>query len=101
MRKLLAIGGAVALGASAMAASADELTGTISNIDLTRKTFQLEGKTFTADPNNTVGAKLSDLAEGDKITVEATDLETGNEPINAISVEVVGPVDPGEIGALQ
>ena len=87
MRKLLAIGGAVALGLSAMAASADELTGTISNIDLTRMTFELEGKTFTADPNNTVGAKLSDLMEGDKVTVEATDVETGKQPINAMRLE--------------
>jgi len=87
MRKLLAIGGAVALGLSAMAASADELTGTISNIDLTRMTFELEGKTFTADPNNTVGAKLSDLMEGDEVTVEATDIETGTQPINAMRLE--------------
>ena len=87
MRKVLAIGGAVALGLSAMAASADELTGTISNIDLTRSTFQLEGKTFTADPNNTVGAKLSDLAEGDKVTIEATDIETGKQPINVMRLE--------------
>ena len=87
MRKLLAIGGAVALGLSAMAASADELSGTISNIDLTRNTFQLEGKTFTASPTNTVGAKLSDLMEGDKVTVEATDIETGTQPINVMRLE--------------
>jgi hypothetical protein len=87
MRRLLAIGGAVALGLSAMAASADELTGTISNIDLTRSTFTLEGKTFTADPNNTVGAKLADLAEGDKVTIEATDIETGKQPINVMRLE--------------
>ena len=87
MRKLLAIGGAIALGLSAMAASADEVSGTISNIDLTRNTFQLEGKTFTADPNNTVGAKLSDLADGDKVTVEATDIETGKQPINVMWLE--------------
>jgi hypothetical protein len=70
-----------------MAASADELTGTISNIDLTRSTFTLEGKTFTADPNNTVGAKLADLAEGDKVTIEATDIETGKQPINVMRLE--------------
>ena len=87
MRKLLAIGGAAALALSAMAASADELTGTISNIDLTRMTFELEGKTFTASPTNTVGAKLSDLMEGDKVTVEATDIETGKQPINAMRLE--------------
>jgi hypothetical protein len=87
MRKLLAIGGAIALGLSAMAASADELTGTISNIDLTRNTFQLEGKTFTASPTNTVGAKLSDLMDGDKVTVEAAEIETGKQPINVMRLE--------------
>lgn len=89
MRKLLAIGGAVALGLSAMAASADELTGTVSNIDLTRMTFEVEGKTFTASPSNTVGVKLDELKEGDKVRVDATDLETGKEPINAMSIQKV------------
>ena len=87
MRKLLAIGGAAALALSAMAASADEVTGTITNIDLTANTFELEGKTFTASPTNTVGAKLSELQEGDKVTVEATDIETGTQPINAMRLE--------------
>jgi hypothetical protein len=89
MRKLLAIGGALALGLSAMAASADELVGTISNIDLNRNTFMLEGKTFTASPNNTVGAKLSELAEGDKVRVDANNIETGKQPINAMSLRKV------------
>ena len=46
-------------------------------------TFELKGKTFTVSPTNTVGAKLSDLMEGDKVTVEAPDIETREEPINA------------------
>jgi hypothetical protein len=87
MRKLLAVGGAAALALWAAAASADEVTGTISNIDLTRNTFMLEGKTFTASPSNTVGAKLSELKEGDKVRVDATDIETGKEPINAMSLQ--------------
>jgi ABC-type glycerol-3-phosphate transport system substrate-binding protein len=87
MRKLLAIGGAAALALSATAASADEVTGTITNIDLTANTFQLEGKTFTASPTNTVGAKLSELEEGDKVTVEATDIESGKQPINVMRLE--------------
>jgi ABC-type glycerol-3-phosphate transport system substrate-binding protein len=89
MRRLLAIGGAVALGLSAMAASADEVTGTISNIDLNRNTFMLEGKTFTASPHNTVGVKLSELAEGDKVTVEAgtQDIQSGKQPINVMSLK--------------
>jgi hypothetical protein len=89
MRRLLAIGGAVALGLSAMAASADEVTGTISNIDLTRNTFVVEGKTFTASPSNTVGAKLSDLKDGDKVRVDASDIEGAKQPINAMAIQKV------------
>jgi hypothetical protein len=89
MRKLLAVGGAAALALWAAAASADEVTGTISNIDVTRNTFMLEGKTFTASPSNTVGAKLSELKEGDKVRVDATDIETGKQPINAMSIQKV------------
>src|SRR5262245_22967779 len=65
MRKVLAVGGAAALTLWALAASADEITGTISNINLTRNTFVLEGKTYAASPTNTVGTKLSTLKEGD------------------------------------
>jgi hypothetical protein len=89
MRKLLAVGAAAALGLWALAASADEVTGTISNIDLTKNTFMLEGKTFTASESNTVGAKLSELKDGDKVKVDATDIETGKEPINAMAIEKV------------
>lgn len=87
MRKLLAIGGAAALALSAMAASADEVTGTITNIDLTSNTFEVEGKVFTASDTNTVGPKLSELKEGDTVTIEATDIETGKEPINAMMIK--------------
>ena len=88
MRKLLAIGGAAALALSAMAASADELTGTVSNIDLNRNTFQLEGKTFAASPTNTVGDKLSDLKDGDEVTIEfAADPGQQKEPINVMRLE--------------
>ena len=89
MRKLLAIGGAVVLGLSAMAASADELTGEISNIDLNRNTFMVGGKTFTASPTNTVGVKLSELKEGDKVRVDAATIETGKQPINATALQKV------------
>ena len=89
MRKLLAVGGAAALALWAVAASADEITGTISNIDLTRNTFTLEGKTFTASPSNTVGDKLSELKEGDKVRVDSADTTAGKEPYNAMSLEKV------------
>lgn len=87
MRKRLAILGAAVVALSAMAASADEVTGTITNIDLNGNTFQVEGKTFTASPTNTVGAKLSELKEGDRVTVEAVDIQTGSQPINAMRLE--------------
>jgi ABC-type glycerol-3-phosphate transport system substrate-binding protein len=89
MGKRLAIIGAAALALSAATASADEVTGTITNIDLNGNTFQVEGKTFTASPTNTVGAKLSELKEGDRVTVEATDIQTGSQPINAMRLEKV------------
>ena len=89
MRKLLAVGGAAALALWAMAASADEITGTISNIDLTRNTFDIEGKTYTAAPANTVGVKLSELKEGDKVRVDTADTTATKEPYNAMSLQKV------------
>jgi hypothetical protein len=65
----------------------DKTAGTIKDIDLERNTFQIKGKTFSASPTNTVGAKLSDLKEGDKITVQATDLVTEKQPINVMILE--------------
>ena len=89
MRRLLAAGGAAALALWALAASADDITGTISNIDLTRNTFQLEGKTYTASPTNTVGVKLSSLKEGDRVHVQAEDTSTGKEPYNVMTLKKV------------
>ena len=64
MRAMLGMTIGAVLALTAGVAVADELTGTISNIDLTRNTFQLEGKTFTASPSNTVGDKLADAQAG-------------------------------------
>jgi hypothetical protein len=89
MRKLLAVGGAAALALWALAASADEVTGTISNINLTRNTFVVEGMTFTASPSNTVGVKLSELKEGDKVRVDTQDTTATKEPYNAMSLQKV------------
>jgi len=86
MRKLLAIGGAAVLALSTMAASAEELTGKISNIDINRNTFQLEGKTFTASPTNTMGPKLSELMEGDKVTITGAKWQTGKQPYNVMTI---------------
>ena len=89
MRRLLAAGGATALALWALAASAGDITGTISNIDLTRSTFQLEGKTYTASPTNTVGAKLSSLKEGDRVRIQAESTSSGKEPYNVMTLKKV------------
>ena len=60
---------ATVLALMAGGAVADEVMGTICSIDLTRRTFTVEGKTFTASPNNTVGVKLEELKDGDTVRV--------------------------------
>ena len=89
MRKLLAVGGAAALALWAMAALANDITGTISNIDLTRNSFMLDGKTYTASPTNTVGVKLSELKEGDRVRIQAEGTTSGKQPYNVMTLEKV------------
>ena len=91
MRKLLAVGGAAMLGLWAMAASADEATGAISKIDHIRNTFVGEGMYFTASPTNTVGVKLSQLKDGDRVTAYyAADPAEQRWPINAMILRKAG-----------
>jgi hypothetical protein len=91
MRRMLGVAAAAALAFSVSAASAADMTGTISNIDLTRNTFMMDGKTYTASPTNTVGVKLSDLQNGDKVKigVATQDLNTGKQPFNVMTLEKV------------
>jgi hypothetical protein len=91
MRRMLGVAAAAALAFSVSAALAAELTGTISDINLTRNTFMMDGRTFTASPTNTVGAKLSDLENGDKVKIEVAtqDLNTGKQPFNVMSLQKV------------
>jgi Protein of unknown function (DUF1344) len=91
MQKLVGLAAASALVLMAHAASADEVTGTISSIDLTANTFMVDGKTYAASPTNTVGTKLGDLEEGDTVKVEfsTADALDGKQPINAMVLEKV------------
>jgi hypothetical protein len=92
MRRMLGVAAAAALAFAVSAASAAELTGTISNIDLTRNTFMLDdGRSFVASPTNTVGTKLSDLQEGDtvKIDVATQVLNSGKQPFNVMTLQKV------------
>lgn len=89
MQKILGVAAASAFALLALGASAEEVRGAISNIDLTASTFMVDGKTYTASPDNTVGVKLSDLSDGDTVRVEfaSSDAESGKSPINAMVLE--------------
>ncbi len=89
MQKLIGLAAASALALLAHGASAGEASGAISDIDLTANTFTVDGKTFTASPENTVGDKLADLEEGDTVRVEFSDADadSGKSPINAMVLE--------------
>jgi hypothetical protein len=91
MRRMLGVAVAAAMALSVSAASAEDITGTISNIDLTRSTFVVDGKTYAASPTNTVGSKLADLEDGDtvKISVTTADAQSGKQPINVMILEKV------------
>jgi ABC-type glycerol-3-phosphate transport system substrate-binding protein len=91
MRRMLGVAVAAALALSVSAASAEDITGTVSNIDLTRATFMVDGKTYTASPTNTVGTKLEDLEEGDtvKLSVTTADAQSGKTPINVMTLQKV------------
>ena len=89
MQKILGIVAASALALMVSGASAGEASGSISNINLTANTFMVDGKTYTASPTNTVGAKLSDLEERDNVRVQfsSQNANAGKSPINAMTPE--------------
>lgn len=91
MRRMLGLAAAAAMAFAVSAASADEVTGEISNIDLTRSTFMVDGKTYTASPTNTVGTKLDELEDGDTVKIEfaTADAQSGTQPINVMVLEKV------------
>ena len=87
MRKLLGVAAAAALALMAHVAAADQVKGKISKINLTDNTFEVGGQPFAASPTNTVGAKLSELKNGDTVQVSYAHTNlTGNQSINAMSL---------------
>ena len=94
MRRMLGVAVAAAMALSVSAASAEDITGTISNIDLTRSTFMVDGKTYTASPTNTVGTKLEDLQDGDKVKLSVTTADASTSPA-AGAVQTAATSDPG------
>jgi hypothetical protein len=85
MYRMLGMAAAAALIFSASTAQAEEVTGAVENIDLTRNTFSVGDKVFTASPANTVGPTLEELKEGDQVTVFYEDAGSG-QPINATTI---------------
>lgn len=97
MRKMLAPATAVALALAAGAASADEVTGTITEIDATARNIMVtdetrpeEQRVFAVSDTNTVGPTIDELREGDRVTIffADTDVQSGM-PINALTIERV------------
>jgi hypothetical protein len=69
------------------AALADEATGTISNIDLSRNTFEMQGRTFTASPTTSAGPRLEELEEGDEVTVSFSPrARTGQDSVDVMAI---------------
>ena len=85
MYRMFGMAAAAALVLGAATAQAEEVTGAVENIDLTRNTFEVDGKIFTASDTNTVGPDLTELKEGEQITVFFEDAGSG-EPINAVTI---------------
>ena len=85
MYRMLGMAAAAALILGAAAAQADQVTGAVENIDLTRNTFEVEEKVFTASPSNTVGPTLEELKESDQVTVSYEDTGSG-QPFNATTI---------------
>jgi hypothetical protein len=85
MYRMLGMTAAAVFALGASLAHAEDVTGAIENIDLTRNTFQVGDRVFTAAPNNTVGPTLEELKEGDQVTVSFEDHGSG-EPINAVTI---------------
>jgi hypothetical protein len=86
MYRMLTLAAAAALAMGASLAHADEATGPIQNIDLTENTFEVDGKIFTASPQNTVGPDLSELEEGQEITVSYETPGATPQPWNAMTI---------------
>lgn len=109
MRKLLVPIASVTLALAAGAASAAEWTGTIEEIDPVANTIAVNNETrpdqqqlFTVSEQNTVGASIDDLQEGDQVSIfYATPGAPGTtgDPINAMRITKVGEeADAAQMG---
>jgi Cu/Ag efflux protein CusF len=78
MRKIIGSSLAAAMLLAAGVAYAENLEGTIEEIDRDANTIVVDGQAFLVD-STTGGASLDELKEGDKVDVQFTDEEGGSE----------------------
>jgi hypothetical protein len=90
MQRLLGLVAAIALILSGTLAHADEITGYVKNINTTKNTFAVGDTVFIAAPNNTVGTPVTELHEGDKVTV-MYQKSTSGAVNNARSISMIEP----------
>jgi hypothetical protein len=69
MRRLLGIVTAAGLALGAGVALADEASGKIENIDLQGNKFKVGDQEFQWSSENSLGAKLDELKDGDQVKV--------------------------------
>ena len=90
MRWTLGALAATAFVGAASAASADEITGKIQNIDPAVNRFTVNGTVFVASPWNTVGAQVADLRLGDRVKVFYGANSSERQPWNAMVIKKIG-----------
>ena len=95
MRKSMSIAAAVALLAVAASAHADEISGRIENIDLTRNTFTVGDHFFQWSSMNSLDPKLKDLQHGEGVTVMYEPNQDGTNDV--ARVDDPKPVEPAEV----
>jgi hypothetical protein len=73
------------------AAAADELMGTIDDINTTRNTIIVGGRIFAVSPQNTVGLGIGELRVGDHVKIfYASGRVRSKTKFNAIRIEKQG-----------
>jgi len=84
---MLGISVATVLALMAGGAVADEATGKIEKIDLTKNTFSVGDKNFQWSRENSLGAKLDELKDGDTVKVMYDMNQDGHNTVTQVTKE--------------
>jgi hypothetical protein len=87
MRKFLPLAAACALTLMVGSAHAAEVIGPIEHLDTTAKTIMVGGKIFAMSPTNTVGPKISEMKEGERVKIVYASQGKSYMKLNAMRVE--------------